>query len=275
MTRAQQIEAALASKPIHPLAAEYRLLKGGELDELADDIGRRGLIHPIVVHKNQIIDGRNRLVACHLVGIEPKFVEYAGNEEDIPRYLVSANDHRRHETRGEKQCNIKRLLKLEPAQSNNTIAKKVGCSDKTVDAARKKMEATSEIPKLMKRTGKDGKPRKAPASRKPKPVIGLGDKLPVIEAQIVEEPKPKQAPARSHSRPARWTDALSRALDALRELADIQSEYEEWRNSLPENFQDGALSEKLDVVCELDFANAIEILEEAHAIDLPLGLGRD
>jgi hypothetical protein len=282
LTRREKVDVALASGPIHPLAADYRLLKDDELSELVDDIQRRGLIHPIVRHKGVLLDGRNRLVACHLAGVEPKFTEYDGKEEDIPRYIVSVNDHRRHETREEKQANIKRMLKLDPTQSNNAIAKKLGYSDKTIDTARKKMEATSEIPKLAERTGKDGKARKRPKPRTvpaAKPVY-LEDEMPPIEAQpitpsIKEEPQSKPAAPRSHSRSARWGEAASRALDALRELAEIQSEYEGWRDNLPENLCSSPVSEKLDAVCDLDIAGTIETIEEAEAIDLPLGFGRD
>jgi len=62
-------------------------------------------------------------------------------------------------------------------------------------------------------------------------------------------------------RPQRWADAVT----TLREL---QAEYQEWLDNLPENLQDGALADKLQAVCELD-------LDELENVDLPLGFGRD
>jgi hypothetical protein len=67
-------------------------------------------------------------------------------------------------------------------------------------------------------------------------------------------------PADRRSRPQRWRDAVA----ALREL---QEEYQEWLNNLPESLQSSPLAEKLEEVCSLD----LDQLE----IDLPFGFGRD
>ena len=42
---------------------------------LSQDIRINGLLHPIVVHRGQIVDGR--LLACRERDIEPRFVESA------------------------------------------------------------------------------------------------------------------------------------------------------------------------------------------------------
>jgi hypothetical protein len=62
------------------------------------------------------------------------------------------------------------------------------------------------------------------------------------------------------SRPQRWADALD-------ELRQLQEEYREWLESLPENLEGSVLHEKLEEVCELD----IDELD----VELPLGFGRD
>lgn len=77
------------------------------------------------------------------------------------------------------------------------------------------------------------------------------------------------------SRPKRWADAASRALAALEELKDLQGEYEQWRDGLPDNLQQSTLAEKLDEVCDLDLDSALDTAGEAENIDLPLGFGRD
>ena len=51
------------------------------------------------------------------------------------------------------------MLKAKPELSNLQIAKQVKRSDKTVTKVRTELEATSEIPKLTKTVGKDGKSR--------------------------------------------------------------------------------------------------------------------
>jgi len=79
----------------------------------------------------------------------------------------------------------------------------------------------------------------------------------------------------STSRPARWAKAVSVALAALEELREMQGEYQEWRDNLPENLEGSALAEKLDAVTELDLDSAVDALEEAESTDIPLGFGRD
>lgn len=81
--------------------------------------------------------------------------------------------------------------------------------------------------------------------------------------------------AKTQSRAARWADAASRALAALEDLKGLQEEYEEWKDNLPENLAGSALGEKLEAVCDLDIEGAIDTINEADGIDLPLGFGRD
>ena len=106
--------------------------------------------------------------------------------------------------------------------------------------------------------------------------------------------------AKQASRSKRWFEAVSRAQDAISEMDDIanklaealtdlkevQSEYEEWRDNLPENLTQSALGEKLDAVCDIDIESYVDepmidyqeacgVVGEAEAADLPLGFGRD
>lgn len=100
------------------------------------------------------------------------------------------------------------------------------------------------------------------------------------------------------SRPQRWaaaTAAAQEALASMREgadafdaamsdLNDLRSEYEDWRDNLPEMLESSPVAEKLDAVCELDFeVEAAEstfdeletLIGEAESADLPRGFGRD
>ncbi len=67
----------------------------------------------------------------------------------------------------------------------------------------------------------------------------------------------------------------SRAGAALEELRDVQSEYQDWDEGLPDNLRESAVAEKLASVTEIDFDSAIEAVSEAEDADLPLGFGRD
>lgn len=87
--------------------------------------------------------------------------------------------------------------------------------------------------------------------------------------------KKRKAKRESNSRPARWARACAKAREGLEELEDIRSEYEEWKDGLPDNLQSSALADKLETVCGIDIQGAIDVVGEAEDADLPLGFGRD
>lgn len=86
------------------------------------------------------------------------------------------------------------------------------------------------------------------------------------------------------SRATRWAKAASAAYDALETLKDLQSEYQGWRDNLPENLDSSPMAEKLDTIIELDLEGACDTVQEAIDADLPCarnswrasrGFGRD
>jgi hypothetical protein len=120
-------------------------------------------------------------------------------EEEIEAFVRSANLHRRHLSREEQDKRTVELLKATPELSNAQIGRQSGRDDKTVAKFRRELEATSEIPRLEKTRGKDGKARpvkviKARPARntppkKPPPAISRWRKLNLddLEAAILQE----------------------------------------------------------------------------------------
>lgn len=84
-----------ASYEIHPAATLFPLMHGVALGELAADIAENGLIEPIVVYRGQILDGRNRLRACEMAQVEPRFDEWDGSGSPLT-FVLARNLHRRH-----------------------------------------------------------------------------------------------------------------------------------------------------------------------------------
>lgn len=83
---------------IHPAAEAWPMLPEPDLRRLAEDIAKHGLMYPIVVDvEGRVIDGRNRLAACRIAGVEPTFETYDG---DPVARVVSANNERRHLSTG-------------------------------------------------------------------------------------------------------------------------------------------------------------------------------
>ena len=79
----------------HPACLLFPKLGDEELQELAADIKVKGLQHDIVLYKGEILDGRNRLAACEIAGVEPTFVEWDG-EGSPTEWVISENLIRRH-----------------------------------------------------------------------------------------------------------------------------------------------------------------------------------
>jgi hypothetical protein len=169
--------------PIHPDCELVPPMSDEELKDTGEDIRKHDLRFPIAVlaanGSTSLLDGRSRLDAMELAGIlridRKVTLEYltpAGEWTKVPvthvppstdtrAYVLSANVHRRHLDQQKKRETIEAILKAAPEKSNLAIAKTAKVSDKTVGAVRAKLEATSEIPKLEKTTGADGKARPA------------------------------------------------------------------------------------------------------------------
>jgi ParB-like nuclease domain len=170
---------------IHPAAELFPLASEAELKELADDIEAHGLQTPVVLFgacddAPCLIDGRNRLDALQALGLLAvddrgrlewagrrdfdgwHLVQWTGRRGDPYDLVLSYNVHRRHLNAEQKRELVAKVLKAKPGVSNVTIAKQVKADDKTVAKVRRDLEATSEIPRLEKTVGADGKSRKPP-----------------------------------------------------------------------------------------------------------------
>ena len=91
----------IANLRVHPAAHIFPMMPEGELEELAKDIKANGLVHPIIIHESQILDGRNRLAACLKACVAPKFADWTGNGSPTT-WVLSVNLHRRHLTPGQR-----------------------------------------------------------------------------------------------------------------------------------------------------------------------------
>jgi hypothetical protein len=86
---------------VHPAADIFPMMSEEDLADLAEDIKANGQIHPIVLDADgQLIDGRNRLKACELAGVKPKFEKLNGH--DPLAYIAGANLRRRQLNKSQK-----------------------------------------------------------------------------------------------------------------------------------------------------------------------------
>lgn len=140
----------------HPLATQFPTMNDKDFSALVDDIKAHGQREPIVVFQGAILDGRHRAKACALLGIEPTYRTFDGDEAAAALLAKSLNVHRRHLTREQRRELIDAELKRDPSQSDRSIAEKVGVDHVTVGGVRRSLVDGGEIHHLEKRVGKDG-----------------------------------------------------------------------------------------------------------------------
>lgn len=79
---------------IHPIAQIFPEMNNEEFVALKEDIKQNGLLEPIWLFEDKVLDGRHRYFACQETGTEPRFKQYEG--ADPVGFVVSLNLKRRH-----------------------------------------------------------------------------------------------------------------------------------------------------------------------------------
>jgi len=90
---------------VHPYASRWPMRSADELEEMAESIRSRRQRFPIVLTPDGVlVDGRNRLAACTLAGVEPWFEmdPTLTSEEEIGAFIWDANGDRRDMSKGQK-----------------------------------------------------------------------------------------------------------------------------------------------------------------------------
>ena len=211
---------------IHQACEMFPQLPPDELRALGKDIAKNGLLEPITVaarnglaHVKEfaagrmvLLDGRNRLDAMELVGLNPftasgnpsmhlakkwQTLSQAthGRNSDPWSYVASVNILRRHLDQAQKQDLVDRLLIANPERSNRATAELADVTGPTVALRRTKLENKGAIPKLAATIGRDQRkrtttPRKTKAST---PVPETSPELPpVTETELPASPPSDQ-----------------------------------------------------------------------------------
>ena len=144
----------------------FPLMSGDELRELAENIGKHGLVHPIVLHMGAILDGRNRLIACKMADVLPEFEDWTvcGSPTE---WVLSVNLHRRHltpsqkgfvakdalplfekeaeERKAQSNANREKIPPSEKGKATEKAAKAVGVNPRYVSDAKAIEKASPEI----------------------------------------------------------------------------------------------------------------------------------
>lgn len=162
-------------KKIHPACDVFPLMSPGDLRALADDIQANGLKFPIETRRTNdglfVIDGRNRLDALELLGIQivddkgewkhPKYIHYGGKRTDaeIAAEVITYNLRRRDLSQSQRAIAAAKLANMSagnptfgsnPATlpnrpvSQSEAAALTGVSERSVRAAKKVLREAPE-----------------------------------------------------------------------------------------------------------------------------------
>jgi len=150
---------------VHPACLAVPEISDDDRNALNADIARDGLLHEIVLTQDgQLIDGRNRLIACYLGNVEPRFKRTSRDPWDV---AYSENIARRHLEKGqlamfgarrkvwEAAEATKRFgghhktnqgnVSLVEGQSRDLAGAAVGVSGKSVDKAARILEKAPDL----------------------------------------------------------------------------------------------------------------------------------
>lgn len=144
----------------HPLAELFPLLEESELADLAFDIGTHGQREPILVFENQIVDGRNRFLACQKAGVKPKF-KTLGKNSNVLAVVRSLNLKRRHLNESQRAMVAAEMLNADKDQqgpighlTQKKAAKEMNTSERNVKRAAKVQKSGSKAIKRAVMSGK-------------------------------------------------------------------------------------------------------------------------
>ena len=128
----------------HPICLLVPSADEDELQNLTDDIRAHGLLDPIVLFENRILDGRNRAIACEIAGIAPRYVEFEGAREEALMFVVSHNLKRRHLT---KQAISDTLVEAEDFNLHYELGEPAAQSDIKMSVQKPRTASSRELAK--------------------------------------------------------------------------------------------------------------------------------
>ena len=117
---------------VHPAATLFPMMDAEALQALADDIREHGQREPVILFDGKVLDGRNRLRACELAGVEPLTCV----RDDIASpttFVLSLNLHRRHLTPAQRAAlgvDVSESFAAEAAERHRQASAKGGSAER-------------------------------------------------------------------------------------------------------------------------------------------------
>lgn len=141
---------------VFPAADIFPMLADDEMLELARDIKANGLREPLVIAEVAIagnpgdkewmlIDGRNRRKACQIAEVKPTLRRLNG--EDHKGFVLSANVHRRHLSKGQRAMAVAMIL---PEEEDKRTPGKKGKTKTSAETAQLSYRRVAEARQVLR-----------------------------------------------------------------------------------------------------------------------------
>ncbi|MCS3725468.1 Spo0J and IME4 domain-containing protein [Bradyrhizobium betae] len=110
----------------HPLANLFPMLSDQELEDLGEDIRLNGQLEDVILHRDMILDGRNRYTAATRRGLPVRCGIFEGDDHQALRFVASKNLWRRHLKEGDRARIAARITTLKLGSNQHTQAAPIG-----------------------------------------------------------------------------------------------------------------------------------------------------
>ncbi|EJN14712.1 putative transcriptional regulator [Bradyrhizobium sp. YR681] len=110
----------------HPLANLFPMLSDPELEDLGEDIRQNGQLEDVILHRDMILDGRNRYTAATRKGLPVRTEQFTGDDREALNWVISKNLKRRHLTESQRAMVAARIATLKLGANQHTQAAPIG-----------------------------------------------------------------------------------------------------------------------------------------------------
>ena len=174
----------------HPYADLFPMACVKDFGYLTHSIGKIGLIEPIVIYQDMVLDGRNRYDACTNAHVEPHYTFFEGNDADALNYVLAKNYARRNLTASQRAIVAAKLVEMKFGDNQHTKEGSQNCPPSSISAAAEKLSVSPSSVKSAKRVISSGDKEVIAA-------VENGEVAVNVAAEVVQLPKEERPKALS------------------------------------------------------------------------------
>jgi ParB-like chromosome segregation protein Spo0J len=175
---------------VHPVADIFPMMEREAFEALKADIAEHGQREPVTFWRDQLLDGRNRYLACLELNLEPLEQMLDDDHPDPVGFAMSLNLHRRHLTTSQRAMVAAKLANLQHG-SNRFEAKveRKNFPSTTLEQAAEMLKVSDKTVKHAKSVAEHGAKPLVEAVERGEVPVSLAAKLVAAEPDKKEQAK--------------------------------------------------------------------------------------